>query len=69
MPVRLVLLNIPPGEAYSLESVAKYGICKCGFLVADPCFFYSIKSILILLKNLFYHCYAMLLTVFWGCGS
>ncbi|KAF7687014.1 N-acyl-aromatic-L-amino acid amidohydrolase (carboxylate-forming) B-like [Silurus meridionalis] len=25
-PVRLVLINVPPCEAYSLESVAKYGI-------------------------------------------
>ncbi|KAF5893620.1 N-acyl-aromatic-L-amino acid amidohydrolase (carboxylate-forming) B-like, partial [Clarias magur] len=26
VPVRLVLINVPPGEAYSLESVSKYGI-------------------------------------------
>ncbi|KAB5515570.1 hypothetical protein PHYPO_G00248470 [Pangasianodon hypophthalmus] len=26
VPVRLLLINVPPGEAYSLESVAKYGI-------------------------------------------
>lgn len=34
VPVRLVLLDIPVCDAYSLESVGKYGICKCMLISA-----------------------------------